>query len=296
MPVDGPVPEWLFSIAAAVTLFVVMFDLGLAIPPRELWRAARRPMLLAQAAFAVVVAVPAIAWLVCRALDLPRNAEIGIMLMAIAPGAPVALRRSLGAGGHRSFAPALQILVVALAIVSMPSMVAALDEYYAGAAEIDPRELARQVFFAQFLPLALGMACRQLFPARARRLEAPLHKAAGCLLAALVVLALANIWRPVADVHWRALLAIVAITALALWTGHLLGGGERATRTATAISCGMRNTGLALLVAALNRAPEGIVAAILAYFVIGATTVIPYIIWRRGRTHAPSSGGAHGKG
>ncbi|MFO1303547.1 MAG: bile acid:sodium symporter [Burkholderiales bacterium] len=296
MPVDGPVPGWLFSIVAAATLFVVMFDLGLAIPPRELWRAAKRPVLLAQAAFAAVVAVPAIAWLLCRALDLPRSAEIGIMLMAIAPGAPVALRRSLGAGGHRVFAPALQMLVVALAIVSMPLAVAAFDEYYGSVADIDPRELARQVFFAQFLPLALGMTFVRLFPAQARRFEKELHEAAGWLLAGLVVLALANIWRPVADVHWRALLAIVAITALSLWTGHLMGGGERATRTATAISCGMRNTGLALLVAALNRAPEGVVAAILAYFVIGAITVVPYIIWRKGRSPAPSPGEAHGKG
>ena len=61
--------------------------------------------------------------------------------MAISPGAPVALRRSLGAGGHRSFAPALQIAVALLAVVSMPLSIAALDEYYGGQATVDPRHL-----------------------------------------------------------------------------------------------------------------------------------------------------------
>jgi hypothetical protein len=47
-------------------------------------------------------------------------AQLGIVWMAIALGAPVPLRRSLGAGGHRTFAPALQILVALLEAVSMP--------------------------------------------------------------------------------------------------------------------------------------------------------------------------------
>ena len=66
----------------------------------------------------IALASTAIAWIIARALDLPRAVEIGIMLMAISPGAPVALRRSLDAGGHRSFAPALQIAVAILAEVT----------------------------------------------------------------------------------------------------------------------------------------------------------------------------------
>ena len=94
--------------------------------------------MLLKGLFSVLVAVPALAWLVARTLDLPRPAEVGIVLMAISPGAPIALRRSLGAGGHRSFAPALQIAVVVLAVVSMPLWIAAFDEYYGGSATVAP--------------------------------------------------------------------------------------------------------------------------------------------------------------
>ena len=295
MPIDGPVPSWLFSLAAAATLFAVMFDLGMAIVAREFRWVAQRPGVMAKALFCVVLAVPAIAWLVCRALDLPRPAEVGIMLMAIAPGAPVALRRSLGAGAHRSFAPALQIAVATLVIATMPLFVAGFSQYYGKEASIDPRELARQVFFAQLLPLGLGMATRRLAPEYAARFEPMLHRVAGILLAILIVLALVNIWRPVVTAGPRVTIAIVLVTLLAMGVGHLLGGPEPATRTATAVTSGLRNGGLALLVAALNHAQPAVVATVLAYFVISALTVIPYVTWRRAKAAAPPSGEAHGK-
>jgi len=209
MAIPGPVPEWLLSAVAALTLFAVMFDLGLIIVPGEFRWVAERPSLMAKALFAVVVAVPAIAWAVARVMDLPRAAEIGIMLMAIAPGAPVALRNALVAGGHRAFAPALQISLAIVAIASMPLFVAAFDEYYAGEASVDPRHLARQVFFAQLLPLALGVATMRLWPAAAGRVEPALRKAATLLLVLLAVLALAGVWEIVIGAGWRVIAAIV---------------------------------------------------------------------------------------
>jgi bile acid:Na+ symporter, BASS family len=281
MPLTGPVPEWLLSVTAAATLFTVMFDLGLTIVPSEFRVVGRQPALLPKALFSVLVAVPALAWLVARALDLPRGAEIGLMLMAIAPGAPVALRRSLDAGGHRFFAPALQIAVAILAVVSMPLSIAALNEYYAGQATVDPRHLARQVFIAQLLPLALGMATRWFWSRGAAWLEPRLHRLGTVLLVFLVALALIDVWQTVVGAGFRVAAAIVLVTALALTVGHGLGGPDPATRTATAISSAIRNAGLALLVATLNKAAPTITAAILAYLVISALTVIPYVIWRR---------------
>jgi predicted Na+-dependent transporter len=131
MPVTSPVPESLLSIVAAATLLTIMFDLGLAIVPGEFRWVVQRPGLILKGLFSGLVAVPALAWIVVRGLDLPRAAAIGVVLMAISPGAPVALRRSLGAGSHRSFAPALQIAVPVLAVVSMPLSIAAFNDYEA---------------------------------------------------------------------------------------------------------------------------------------------------------------------
>jgi bile acid:Na+ symporter, BASS family len=231
-----------------------------------------------------------IALVVTRALDLPRLAEVGIVLMAISPGAPVALRRSLGAGGHRSLAPALQIAVAVLAVLSMPLSIAALDEYYGTRAVVEPLQLARQVFFAQLLPLSLGMAMKRLFATTAERLAPRLHRLGGMILIAFLVVVLIDIWPVVIGAGWLVAAAIAIVTALALAVGHLLGGPEPATRTATAISSAARNPGLALLVATLNHAPPAITATALAYLLIAAVTLIPYVLWRKRDTSSVHQG------
>jgi bile acid:Na+ symporter, BASS family len=277
----GVVPEWLLSAVAVATLLTIMFDLGLAIVPGEFRWVAQRPGLLGKSLFAVLVAVPALAWLVVRLFELPRAAEIGIMLMAISPGAPVALRRSLGAGGHRTFAPALQIAVAVVAVVSMPLWIAALDEYYGGSATAAPQHLARQVFMAQLLPLGLGMLVRHFAASPAAWLEPKLRKLGGILLIVLLALVVIDIWQVVVGTGLRVSLAIVIVTGLALGFGHALGGPDPATRTAVAISSAARNPGLALLVATLNAAAPPITATVLVYILVAACTLIPYIRWRR---------------
>ena len=280
MPISGPIPESLLTIAAAATVFTVMLTLGCGIVVGEFRWLWRHPGLVARGLFAVLIAVPALAIVVTRAFDLPRAADIGIVLMAISPGAPVALRRSLDAGGHRSFAPGLQILVALLAVVSMPLSIVALNEVYAGQASIAPGDLARQVFIAQLVPLGLGMSMRRWLPVRTAWLEPKLARLASILIVVLAILAIIDVWQVVVGAGLRIVLAIVAVTILALIAGHLMGGPDEATRTAVAISSAARNPGLALLVATLNHAPTEITATVLAYLVVSAFTIVPYVMLR----------------
>lgn len=280
MSVTGVVPEAVLTVVAAATVFTVMLTIGLGIVPREFRWVWGNPGLVARGLFSVLVAVPVAAVLVARGLALPRLAEIGVVLMAIAPGAPVALHRSLEAGGHRSFAPALQILVALVAVASMPLSIALLNWLYAGHASISPAEVARQVFTAQLLPLGLGMVIRRTAPNLADRVEPWSARLGTGLLIALTVLALIDVGPVVVEAGLRIALAIVLVTALALLVGHALGGPEPGTRTAVAISSAARNPGLALLVATLNRASPQVGATVLAYLVVAAGTVLPYAIWR----------------
>ncbi|MGY4829105.1 bile acid:sodium symporter family protein [Sphaerotilaceae bacterium SBD11-9] len=278
---DGLVPERVITFVAAATIFTVMFTLGLGIVLREFRGVAHSPGLVARALFAVLVAVPVLAVLVVRSLDLPRSVQVGIVLMAMSPGAPMALRRSIGAGGHRAFAPALQILVSLLAVVSMPLWVAALAALYAGDATVAPQDVALQVFKAQLLPLGLGMLVRRFAPGWAAWVEPRLGRLAGLLLAALLLLVLVDVMPVLAGASWRVVAAIVLVTLLALGTGHLLGGSAGPTRTATAICSAARNPGLALLVATQNAASQAGIATVLVYLVVSALVIVPYITWSR---------------
>jgi len=292
MSVTGPIPEQFLTIVAAATVFAVMFDLGLGIVVGESRWVLRHPGLVLRGLFAVLVAVPLLALVLVRAFDLPRGVEIGIVLMAISPGAPVALRRSLGAGGHRAFAPALQILVATLAVVSMPLSIAALNHLYEGQASLDPREVGRQVFMAQLLPLGLGIAVRRMAPRLTARIEPALRRLASLLLIVLLVAVLIDIAPVLLGTRTGAAAAIVLLTAAAALTGHALGGPHPATRTAVAVCSAARNPGLALLVATLNTAPTGVVATVFAYLVFSALTLIPYVVYSRRRGTGQSTDAA----
>lgn len=277
----GIVPDWLLSLAALGTVFTVMFSIGLGIAWGQFRWIWGQPGLMLRSLFAVLVAVPAIAIAVATALGLPRLAEIGLVLMAVSPGAPVALRKSLKSGGDRAFAPALQIAVAVLAVVSMPLSIAGLNEYYGGKAAIEPWPLAKQVFVAQLLPLALGMAVRAFAAAGADWLEPRLARVSTGLLLVLVVLAIVEMFPLVLLAGTRVGIAIVLVTLGALAVGQLMGGPEPGTRTAVAITAAARNPGLALLVASLNNAASPIYAVIVAYLIVSALTAIPYMVWRR---------------
>jgi len=283
--VSSLIPEWFLSAFALATVITVMVDLGLGIVPGEFLWIWRRPGLLLKALFAVLVAVPAIAVLVSRLLGLPRAAEIGLVVMAISPGAPAALKRPLGAGGNRSFAPGLQITVALLAVVSMPLSIAALDEVYAGSASVAPLKLMKQVFTAQLLPLGVGVCLGRFFPRAAHWLEPRLDRIWKVLMVTLVVLAIIGFWGAIVMAGPVVALAAALTTLGAAAVGHALGGRDPTVRTAIAIAASARNPALALLVVAVNAAPLAVKATVLSYIVVSALTIVPYLYWRQRRGH-----------
>ncbi len=159
--------QWI-GLFATLTVFAVMFAIGLMLGREQVAAALERRVVLAAVVFAVVVPVPVVAVLALQAFAVKGPVAVGIVLMAISPGAPVALRRALDAGGNREFAPALHLAIVMLAVVTIPASVAILDWIFAADFTVTPFHIGRQVFFAQLLPMALGAALRAVRP-RSRR-------------------------------------------------------------------------------------------------------------------------------
>jgi len=279
--VSGPIPAWVLSALAAATLFTVMSSVGLGIALGDLRVVWQRPGLLLRGLLATLVAVPVIAVGITRTLGLPRPSEIGVVLMSIAPGAPLALRNALGAGGHRGFAPTLQIAVALLAAVSMPLSIAVLDRVYAGSAHITPWQVAKQVCVAQLVPLAIGIAVRRVREALALRLEQLLARLGNGLLLLLAAAAIVDVWDVIVAGLPGLAAAVVLTTGAALAVGHALGGPEASTRTAVAVTAATRNAGLALLVATLNAASPAIQGTVLAYIVYALPLILAYLVWRR---------------
>jgi BASS family bile acid:Na+ symporter len=282
---SSPIPGWL-ALLALGAIWMVMISLGLLLDREQIARALRRRVVLAAILFAVIVPVPATAILFCKLFDVRGAIAAGILLMAISPGAPVALRRALQVGGHAGFAPMLHLAIVILAVVTVPTSVAILDWIYAKDFSVSPLHVARQVFIAQLLPLGLGAAFRAWRPAPAERLQPRLERWSNRMLALVAVLLLVNFWRLLVETGWTPLLAGAVLTISALVMGAACAGRDPSARRAGAVAAAMRNPGLALLIAAANQLPVGAVAAIFGYALGLAAVITPFVAWQGRRRPA----------
>jgi predicted Na+-dependent transporter len=109
------IPLWLVNVLSFITVFSVMAAIGTTITPSVSIRHLRSPSLLVRGLISVLVIVPAIGFATTIAFGLTLPEQVGVVLMAIAPGAPLALRRALASGADEGFAPTLQIAVAVLA-------------------------------------------------------------------------------------------------------------------------------------------------------------------------------------
>jgi BASS family bile acid:Na+ symporter len=277
------IPPWLALLLAAV-VYSVMFSLGLMIGREQIAAAAQRRGVLAFALFAVFVPVPAAAVLAVTLFGLKGVVAAGILLMAISPGAPVALRRAIEAGGGAPFAPALHVAILVLAMVSVPASLAFLSEMYGKSFAVTPLEVARQVFFVQLLPLGLGAALRAWRPAAAMRLERPLARITNPALVAALVLLLVVLWPSLVEIGWAPFAAGAGLTACALVLGAACAWRDPVARRVAAVAAAMRNPGLALLIATVNHMPPGVVASVFGYAFGALLVVTAFVLWQGPRT------------
>jgi bile acid:Na+ symporter, BASS family len=272
--------QWI-GLSGSVTVFTVMLSLGLMLGRAQIAAALERRVVMAAVIFAVVVPIPALAVLVVKVLQPSPPVAAGIVLMAISPGAPIALRRALDAGGDPSFAPALHLAIVMLAVVTVPLSVLILDWVFSRDFAVTPFQIGRQVFFAQLLPLALGAVLRGLRPAFAERLQPTLVRAGNLLLLALMAMITADAPAIFGSVGWMPTAAGFSMTIVALAVGWAFAGRDARARPAAAVAAGMRNPGLALLIATLNRAPAAVIEGIIGYALGLALAIVVFLQWRK---------------
>ncbi len=272
--------QWigLFAIGA---VSVVMFSLGLMLGREQIAAALARRVVLTAVIFAVVVPIPALAVLVVKVFDLTPAIAAGIVLMAISPGAPVALRRALDAGGDPHFAPALHLAIVMLAVVTVPVSIEILDWIFSAQFHVSALDVGRQVFFAQLLPMALGAALRHWKPVLAKSLEPRLSRLGNALLLVLAAMALIDLPSIIGQIGWIPSVAGFSMTLVALAVGAAFAYRVPEVRPAAAVAAAMRNPGLALLIASLNNAKPAVIASILGYAIGLAIAMVVYLQWRK---------------
>ena len=282
---DEIVPLWLVNVLAFTTVFSVMAAIGTTIRLNTFLEHIRSPSALCRGLINVLALVPSVGILSSFLLGLSLPEKVGVALMVIAPGAPLALRRALGSGGHAGFAPTLQVAIAILALPALPLWVAIGNWILGTHGIVDLAAVAKQISLAQLLPLALGAAVRSVAPVCGPRLGIALGRAGAALLIVAIVTEVANLHAIIALARPGPVVVSIITTSAAIMMGHLSGGALPAVRHSIAVASALRNVGLALLIAETNHVPAMVQTAIITYAISAIILVSVYIVvysrWRR---------------
>jgi hypothetical protein len=81
------------------------------------------------------------------------------------------------------------------------------------------------------------------------------------------------------EIGWMPLIAGVVLTTSALLVGAAAAWRDAEARPPAAVAAAMRNPGLALLIATLNRAPSGVTASVFGYAIGAVVVVTAFVLW-----------------
>lgn len=269
------------KILALVMIVSTMFGAGLEIDLHRLGESLRNYGLLARALLANFVLMPLFAFLLVRYFNVDRDASIGILLMAMAPGVPF-LVNSAGRkqGGSLSFALEIAFLFSTLSVITIPitaSLVFPPDVL----ANVPASHFLVTLLAFQLVPLIAGaLAAPHISDALAAKTARVLHLVFLAAALVLLVLVFPKIVSSVMSVYGEGkLLVIAAIGIFALGIGWLLGGPDRQYRRTLSVATDLRNVGLCVLIGTSDFADTLVVPTILSYFIITFVLSLPLRIY-----------------
>jgi len=145
-------------IFVTVTIFSLIFAIGINSSHEQLTSLWREPALLLRSLLAAIVLVPLVVLLLLWLLDLPPGVAAGLSILAAAPGAPLMIKRSQMAGGDTTYAASLQMTLVMLAVLVTPLTLAVFYALFELPIErVSSFQVLLQVGEVTFLPVIAGL-------------------------------------------------------------------------------------------------------------------------------------------
>jgi bile acid:Na+ symporter, BASS family len=242
------------SVLLPASLGIIMLGLGMTLHPADFKRIVLEPKPVLIGLAVQMLLLTAICFGLCIVLRLPPELAVGLMLLAAAPGGASANIYSHLAGGDVALNITLTAINSVLCLLTLPLIVGFSLAYFMAAEQAVPPPFAKiiEVGLIILLPVAIGMCIRSWWPRMAALLEKPTRIFSVILLAALVVLALAQQWQLLQEYAAVIGLACVLFNVLSLGLGYwvpLKLELPRKQAIAIAMEIGIHNGTLALFVA-----------------------------------------------
>lgn len=244
----------------AVTL---MLSVGLDLPVEEVRRVTRRPGKLGLALLLNYTVLPASLVALVWLAPVSEAVATGLLLCATAPGGPVGAFMTQQARGALGLGVAVVVVSNLANPFLTPAWIGLLGLRPPSGPPLDLFSVGRMLLCFQLLPLAAGVGFRQRWREHAVRIQPWVSRFASLLLILLGIGFVATRSDTLVQVGLLPLGVAVVSVCISLAVGWVAGRGDVDTQLALALTAGIRNMSMVLIViAAWFPDPETLLGAL----------------------------------
>ncbi len=241
-------------------LAIIMLGMGITLSIDDFKRVSKMPKAVATGVAAQFLIMPFLGWGIGKALNLPTDFAVGLILVSCCPGGTASNVVAYIAKANVALSVLMTMCSTAAAIALTPLLTTWLAGQYV---PVDPLALFKSMIQIVLAPLAIGVALHHMFP-RVVKYVTPVGPFVSVILIALICAAILGARQEaVLESGPSLLLAVGLLHLCAFATGYLfakLFGYEEQVRRTISIEVGMQNSGLATALATKHFAANPLTA------------------------------------
>ncbi|NJL56527.1 Na+-dependent transporter [bacterium] len=244
--IDSPLPS---SIQIVIFLFLFTFLLSVALEkPKQEILTLMKSNLMGRSLFANFILLPILGLTLVWLFRLPPEISVGFLMVALAPGGMLGLHFARIAKGNIAYAVGLILLLSLLSIIITPTLIYLIFPDIAATDGFIISLLGRLLLFI-IPPFLAGQIIQHWLASITTKVQ----KLSSFLsIAIFITLTILTSSLKVLDpqaLRWNGVAAIVVFIGVSWFIGWQLGGPDLENRKVLAISTGMRNLAICLLIA-----------------------------------------------
>lgn len=276
-----------------LALAVIMFGMGLSLTLEDFKRILIYPKAVSLGLFNQIILLPAVAFLIAIALQLPSELAVGLMILAACPGGATSNLITHLAKGDSALSITLTAFSSLITVVTIPFIVNfSIGYFIPGGEELKLEILGTvgAVLAITIIPVAIGMLVLKKAPELAKRWDAPFRKISAIFFVIIIIAAILKEKDNLVQFFIEAGPASLALNLATLGLGYgiakMAGLNFRQSLT-IAIESGIQNGTLGITMAAtlIVNSVMTIPSAIYSLIMFGTAAAV--ILW--GNKRVPSS-------
>lgn len=276
--------DLLYNLMALIFVLGTMISMGLNLTVAQVTGPLRNMRFVIMALVINFLIVPAAAYILTLIIPMNETLVTGLILVALAAGAPALPKLAEIAGVDTASATGLMVLLIVATIIIMPIVLPLLLT----GVEVGFWDIASGLIVMMLIPLGLSLFVRARWQSIAETAQPYFAQASTFSLILLIVLMIVLNFSSIISLFGSGgLLASIILVIVALAAGYLLGGPGASNKWVQSLGAGQRNIAAAMVVATMNFGDEELVM-IIVFSVISMVIMTP-LVGELGKRRAKTS-------